>query len=264
MTSLKGYYSLVQYCPDLSRLEAANIGVLLICPDASFADVKLSAGNDRPARFFSRSRVDPAALDAAKSALRNRIRRSGELLMSRDRADAFIGSRGNDIVLSQLRPVKVDEPHETLTRLFRELVGERRPKQSVRLTALDSALRKPGVMEKVRFNQRVRVPIVGRMIRAPYAYQNGALNLIKPERFTGTTHNVTNAAMRLAVEGDLLNRHSVDEGRRAKLIVVADVSGASSGDAERVKQLLDEYRVQMYSSDQIPELVREIQERGHN
>jgi len=33
MTAHKGYYSVVQYCRDRSRLEAANTGVLLFCPE---------------------------------------------------------------------------------------------------------------------------------------------------------------------------------------------------------------------------------------
>ena len=28
----KGYYSAIQYCPDRSRMEAANVGVMLLCP----------------------------------------------------------------------------------------------------------------------------------------------------------------------------------------------------------------------------------------
>lgn len=33
---MKGYYSIIQYCPDLSRFEAANVGVLLFCPERAF------------------------------------------------------------------------------------------------------------------------------------------------------------------------------------------------------------------------------------
>jgi len=29
MNPTRGYYCIIQYCPDLGRLEAANIGVLL-------------------------------------------------------------------------------------------------------------------------------------------------------------------------------------------------------------------------------------------
>ena len=35
-SSIRGYYSIVQYCPDPSRLEAVNIGVALFCPEIKF------------------------------------------------------------------------------------------------------------------------------------------------------------------------------------------------------------------------------------
>ena len=36
MTPLKGYYSIVQYCPDLNRGETANIGIVLMVPDRGY------------------------------------------------------------------------------------------------------------------------------------------------------------------------------------------------------------------------------------
>ena len=36
MTTEKGYYSLIQFCPDVSRLEAVNLGVILFCPGSAF------------------------------------------------------------------------------------------------------------------------------------------------------------------------------------------------------------------------------------
>ena len=64
---IKGYYSIIQYCPDLSRLEAANIGVLLFCPEVRFIRAKTSAGNDRIRRFFGTDILDKErlALDQA-------------------------------------------------------------------------------------------------------------------------------------------------------------------------------------------------------
>lgn len=44
MNTSKGYYSLVQYCPDRSRMESANLGVVLFCPDLDFLDVKFCRG----------------------------------------------------------------------------------------------------------------------------------------------------------------------------------------------------------------------------
>ena len=39
----RGYYSLIQFCPDTCRLEVANVGVVLYCPEVSFLISKLPA-----------------------------------------------------------------------------------------------------------------------------------------------------------------------------------------------------------------------------
>ena len=69
----KGYYSLIQYCPDRSRLEGANIGVVLFCPERRFLQARLSNGNDRLRRFFGAGSFDPSALAAAKRAIAARL-----------------------------------------------------------------------------------------------------------------------------------------------------------------------------------------------
>ena len=48
----KGYYSILQFVPDLERAEGANIGVVLFCPERRFLDVMVSHNNDRVRHFF--------------------------------------------------------------------------------------------------------------------------------------------------------------------------------------------------------------------
>ena len=48
----KGYYSVIQYCPDLGRFEAANMGVLLFCPESGFLKSLMSGNNSRIIKFF--------------------------------------------------------------------------------------------------------------------------------------------------------------------------------------------------------------------
>ena len=48
----KGYYSILQFVPDLERSEGANIGVVLFCPEKHFLKVQTATGNDRVRRFF--------------------------------------------------------------------------------------------------------------------------------------------------------------------------------------------------------------------
>ena len=50
MKPSKGYYSLIQYCPDLGRLEAANVGVLLFCPERGFLKFSTRTRSVCPAR----------------------------------------------------------------------------------------------------------------------------------------------------------------------------------------------------------------------
>jgi hypothetical protein len=71
---MKGSYSVIQYCPDLSRLEAASVGVLLFCPEAKFIAARTSAGNDRVGRFFGSESLDPFFLNSAKRSIENRLR----------------------------------------------------------------------------------------------------------------------------------------------------------------------------------------------
>lgn len=47
MTTHCGYYSLKQYYPDLSRLEAVNVGVVFFCPETRFIEARTSEASTR-------------------------------------------------------------------------------------------------------------------------------------------------------------------------------------------------------------------------
>jgi hypothetical protein len=121
-----GYYSLVQFCPDVSRLEAVNVGVVLFCPGIAFLDVQLTTSDERVAQVFGSEEFRPASLEAAKRALASRLRSEKYRPRSLEEFQHFIDTRGNDLVLTPLRPVKVVQPAEELADLFRRLV-ERPP-----------------------------------------------------------------------------------------------------------------------------------------
>ena len=68
MTAHKGYYSVVQYCRDRSRLEAANTGVLLFCPELGYLQARTSRDNARIRRFFrSGGTTGPASIRSSRS-----------------------------------------------------------------------------------------------------------------------------------------------------------------------------------------------------
>ena len=88
MESSKGYYSLIQYCPDLARLEAANIGVNLFCPDLGSIRAKVSARKRQDPTIFSGSQDDDwAQINTVKNTIVNRLEVTGKDFKSLDDFD---------------------------------------------------------------------------------------------------------------------------------------------------------------------------------
>ncbi len=54
MSFAKGYYSIIQYCPDPSRLEAVNIGVTLFSPDLHFLKTRFGRSRTRISHLFGK------------------------------------------------------------------------------------------------------------------------------------------------------------------------------------------------------------------
>src|SRR5438046_2093048 len=118
MNPVKGYYSLIQYCPDLSRLEAANVGVLLFCPEPHFIDARTASSNQRVRRFFGSDDRDWDRINEAKAAIEDRLKAEGEHFRTLEDLERFIGTRANEIQLTPPRPIKVFNPAQDLEALF--------------------------------------------------------------------------------------------------------------------------------------------------
>lgn len=125
MEPKKGFYSLVQFCPDHSRMEAANVGVVLFVPDARFIKARMVRNNLRPARLLGRASFDSDWLNAAKASLESRLEMVKDTFLTFNDLVRFAATRANKLVLTPPRPVKVHQPEEELEKLFAELVDRR-------------------------------------------------------------------------------------------------------------------------------------------
>ena len=119
---MTGWYSCIQFCPDAGRAERANIGVLLLCEEASFLETRMLHEMHRAADFFGLSRDSRAALYLAADAMADRLRIDKQDLLSQPALEHFIATRANSIILTPLRPMRVTDPSKDLDRLYRELV----------------------------------------------------------------------------------------------------------------------------------------------
>jgi hypothetical protein len=268
MNAKRGYYSLIQYCPDPGRLEAVNLGVLLFCPEVGFLEAKIGSNNDRVRKFFGRESFDNWALNKAKQALVARLYLDRAQLQTLEDLEQFIQTRANEVILSNLRPVKVlKNPQKELDDLFRELVGnERRQRRSKpvvpELEAVFQRLLQEG---RAVMDYSAKVPVVGKTVRVPYAYRNGAVNLVKPEKFSDVESVATDTAMKLAIEGDLLQRYGKDQEGEKKLIVVPTFGGEKPNpDVEnRVVRVLKEYQVKTVVPADLLQFVAEVEKEAH-
>ena len=114
----KGYYSLIQYCPDPSRLEAANVGVLLLCPALRFVKARLSRDNHRIDKFFGSQDWD--LVRAQKQAVVERLTADAAHFLTLQDLQDYAGRRANEIQLSPARPLKLRDAEEELERAIRE------------------------------------------------------------------------------------------------------------------------------------------------
>jgi hypothetical protein len=267
MKPKRGYYSLIQFCPDASRLEAVNIGVVLLCPDAGFLAARTAAGNRRAEKLVERGEFDRAALNSAKRAIEHRLEVDRDSLQSLEDLQRFVATRGNTLKLTDPRPVKVFNPQQDLDSLFAQLVGGRartqRPQpETPELDGVFHRLNKEG---RARLDWQVNVPVLGRTLRVPYAYRNGEWNLVKPQRFSSSETSALGTAMRLAVEGDLLQRHVSDDEGAKRLIVVTlfNENTDTQSVSNRVAELLGEYKVRTVKSEEIPQFLAQVENEAH-
>lgn len=267
MISHPAYYSIIQYCPDPSRAEAANVGVLLYCPALSVLESRLARGNDRIRKIFGVKGSVLDEINSAKQSLQGRIELLRDEIRTVEELQQFINTRANDLKITSPRAMKVEDPSVEIDKLFEELVGgriQRKGDQSDSLAAIDQQFRQPSLRNRIRYNVRVQLPISGREIEFPYAYNNGVENLIKPQQFREGGHSM-DKAMTLACEGDILQRTPHADGRERKVVIIPliDEEATDSKLGNQIEEIFQFYSIKTVSSNALPEFVKEIERVAH-
>ncbi len=100
----KGYYSLVQFCPDDSRLESVNIGLAVFLPDVPRVFIRW-ARNSKPRIHKVFGSQDWVFVEQQKQAIDSRLRNNQDF-STRDSIDRFAETRASAVRLTNARPVK--------------------------------------------------------------------------------------------------------------------------------------------------------------
>jgi hypothetical protein len=124
MSTSKGYFSIVQYCPDAARQEAANIGVVLFCADHEFFQARTCKSIGRIHRFFGEGVDGPGHLNGMIEAFCHRVENERPFCKTLEDLTRFVNTLANKVVLSQPKQISVTYPVVDLKALYKELVAQ--------------------------------------------------------------------------------------------------------------------------------------------
>lgn len=257
MSGKQGYYALVQFSPEPDRYEFVNIGVALFGPDHRYVGSKFSRSLRRVERLFGRQ--IKGYFEVLKHAFARRLEVEFARGWNQEKLERFAKSRANNIRISQLLPIVVEDPTADLDDLFTKLVGEnggvtRQPKVELELRRkFDRA----GVAAYLQKPDPIVLP-EGIVIDAPYGYRNGVYNLIDPVRLSGDPRQALERAGRRAIEGQWLHLHSREIGNPKNLIVVGELSGQEPAFAKAVSKMMADHDVVLFDMRNVEQLVDDI------
>jgi hypothetical protein len=264
MSPITGYYSLIQYCPDAARDEAANVGVVLFCPEVGYLEARTASGNDRIRRFFQPADPDWEQINLLKRSIERRLRIDRDQFRDLESLQRFAATRANTMRLTKPKAIAVEDPKAELARLFKQLVGGRRRRKQAKVQAqLDQLLATAEFAPVVRRELTVTLPLFRQPVKVPYGFQNGRFNLIQPTSFVGLSDlSIRRLAGQHAVEGELFHRHRDVNLGDLNLIVVGQFSSDQEDVVSAVREVLHTNQTDLYTTQEIPRLLDLIRTTG--
>jgi hypothetical protein len=256
MSQNRGYYSLIQFCPDPSRLEGVNIGVLLYSSSEQRLQVEVTRNNHRITKFFGAQNLD--FVNRAKMSIQNQLRNQGFVNVSE--LEEYISRRANVIQLTPLRPMQIGDIRADAKVLFERLVGIDPVERKRRIDGyLTDRLAQAGVEGLVQKHPVVEIPDFKRAVRVPYGYQNGRFNLISPIQFDSNWEQIFSKTSKSALEGKLLYKSPDATYGEMRLVVIANFADdVENSDREFVKKTFDDHDVRLHTFEDLDPLVDDI------
>lgn len=229
----QGFYSLVQYCPDASRAEAANVG-LMIFQTAPAATAVRVVDDVRSVLKRLGQKEEAATLLSIVQSMRNRIER--EQFSSIEQVEHFVRTRGNQIQLTMPRPMRIGVIDRELDEMFDELVETRslavaaagRQVPFLQRTFMDLERRLPA---RVSIRPEFHVPRLGISFQADYSYTNGQLHVVQ-EMPRLSESDVAKNVFAFSKESELV--HKLDGG--GQLVVVSTMASRHRKLVERERE----------------------------
>ncbi len=258
-----GAYAAIQFSPFPEKLEFVNVGAYLRVPEMSYADFRVNSSPARVEKLFGH--VSKAHFKVAVEAFCDRLRSDPKLLYNEDAFERFSSLRANNIRFTKSQKVVVEgSPQLKLEELYETLVGTviKPPRTPKIKSVLRERFLRAGVFDLLDKPAPVELP-QGVRIDAPFAFQNGAYNLIDPIRITSNLNESLDNIGRRAIEGAWLHVHSRRSGRPTNLVVVGDFSASGEEFYKAVRNQLASNQVNLHRFDELNPLFEQIRASRH-
>lgn len=263
MNAKKGYYSLIQYCPDLMRLEAVNVGVLLFCPSMeNYLQVKVTSTNRRVRKFFGDEAGDLRQIQLIKEGLQSHLNLEDTHIDSLEKLQRFIRMQANQLQLTEPRSMRITNPAKDLNDLFVELFGEEslhKPKESFK-QKLWHDFKQLNITDRIAKWPQLPRQLAPYDFKADFAYQNGSLNFLKIHDFSRITKGTTvlHKVCSDAIIGQKLSRLDYSDQSHRKLLVLGQFPAKEEGLITETRGIFEEHEVAFYTQDDKKKLLEEI------
>lgn len=268
----RGFYSLVQYCPDRFRSETVNVGLILTCPNPQAMKVRMTRELARLRAYFAMGKPEIDNLKRMLEGMESRITSCVDEFRTKEDLVAFALTRANDLRLTEPRLAKIETFEADFENLFAELVETQgksaKPKRKKNYQfppELAAAFEKLLDQGRIWQPEPISVPLIKTELEISYAYQNGVCNYIKPQAFSENTTKAVAEASSLAVKGDLIQKNLLN-GKNSRLIIVSteETDKQAHEIDEHVGPLFKNYGVRLIRLRESKDFAQEVERSAHS
>ncbi len=270
----KGYYSVIQFCPDRGRAESVNLGLVLYVPGLKQLEVRTAALGHRARALPPGSGRDAWWVNSVRKSFEEQLRgeyRAGAINTT-DELQNSLAKLGNDVIAVPLRPVRVEDAKRDFESLFARLVvsapeerAETIPPSARRLHEAFVSLAQQ--VPSVAVGKSFDIPAYQRTIESDYFYPNGTANLVKLLKVEKSVAKAMRNAFALGAEARIVQRHLKVNGLNSRIVVVAVPVGESAAIAKtdnEFAQLREDFsEARWVSSPDIQRFISEVQNTAH-
>lgn len=264
ISSTRAFYSVVQYVPDDSRSEAANVGAVLYVPSRCWLEVRVSPSLERVRQFFRPGRAELRRIEISLEAFKHRMEIARREFVEETDLAQFAAARADTVRLSPPRLVMVQEPLSDLEALYAELVGDRERAAAhapVLPPRVAEAFGRLEAQQKAWRPGRITLPTTHRPFEVPIAFENGRVNYVRPESLA-PGGRLDDRMARLGFSGQLIFRHLIDD-KPGQLVVLSADPDADEATENRFAEALREFDVRFVPHELADEYAEEVERTAH-